>query len=286
MLAFGYPLHSISSAPEDKKGKKKIVDGDARPALRHANTTSVDQQQKREIPVPYLVAPGILGYVLRLDGAGTQASLGEALLLGALDPVDDIGGGGKAWIGNGGEVVVEGDDADDTTQVVLTLPPPARTKSSRRKPERRRVMSDKEVGVGLSGLLTPPESAEGSSRSTSIESGYTNPSDDDEAEVQRRLGRSVSGRRGGGGGGGVKERWARRRSSKARRSAHGHAQNVPLQGRALGLPGLPGRSRQERDGDDALHRRKPSLKKRTNPLSALLHSQGVTHLKFWSRREV
>jgi len=245
--------------------------------------TSVDQQ-KREIPVPYLVASGILGYVLRLDGAGSQASLGEALLLGALDPVDDIGGGGKAWIGNGGEVVVEGDDTD--TQVVLTLPPPVRTKSSRRKPERRR-MSDKEVGMGLNGLPTPPESAEGSSRSTSLESGHTSPSDD-EVEVQSRLGRRTSGRRGGGGGG-VKERLARRRSSKARQSAHIHAHNVPLQGRALAL-GVPGRSRQERDDDDASHRRKPSLKKRTNPLSALLHShkmsyQGLTQLKFWSRRE-
>jgi hypothetical protein len=268
LLAFGYPLHSISS---DKKGKKIA---DAHP------DTWVDQQ-KREIPVPYLVAPGILGYVLCLDGAGTQASLGEALLLGALDPIDDIGGGGKAWIGNGGEVVVDG-DAD--TQVVLTLPPPVRTKSSRRKPERRR-MSDKEVGMGLNGLLTPPESAEGSSRSnSSMESGYTSPSDE-EAEVQGRLGRSASGRRGGGGG--IRERLARRRSSRARRSAHVHAQNAPLQGRALAVPG---RSRQERD-DSSSHRRKPSLKKRTNPLSALLHSQklsyqGLTHLKFWSRKEV
>lgn len=295
LLAFGYPLHSISSAPEDRKGKKKIVDGDARPGIRHA-TSFGDQQAKREIPVPYLVAAGLLGYVLRLDGAGTQASLGEALLLGALDPVDDFGGGGKAWIGNGGEVLVEGDDsADDSdVQVVLTLPPPVRTKSSRRKPERRRMMSDhdKEVGIGVNGLPTPPESAEGSSRSTSIESGYTSPSDEDEVGVQqRRLDRSVSGRRGGGG---VKERWARvgRRSSKTRRSAHGqHAPNAPsqFQGRAsgLGLPGVPGRSK-ERDGDDssdALHKRKPSLKKR-NALTALLNSQGLGHLKFWSRREV
>lgn len=282
LLAFGYPLHSISSAPEDKKGKMKIAD---RPAIRHADTL-VDHQQRREMPVPYLVASGILGCVLRLDGAGTQASLGEALLLGALDPIDDIGGGGnKAWIGNGGEVVVEGGEGDaaaDTTPMVVTLPPPVRTKSSRRKPERRR-MSDKDVGMGLgvSGLPTPPESAEGSSRSrsrshSSMESsGYTSPSDD-EAEVRRRgLGRSASGRRGGG----VKERLARRRS---RRSAHVHAQNAPLQG--LGVP------RQER-GDSLSHIRKPSLKKRTNPLSALLHSQrlsyqGLTDLKFWSRREV